>query len=150
MLHLNQEWREGLVFKEDSQRNHRAKYVTGNVNIDDLRAASDNLLELPPEYFTNRLLHLILFTEKNDLTITPEMEQTLRKALLQGLHEAFKNSAANTKSTPPSAAVFGRRTTPRGCSTISNVPATASRSGRDTWYGTAPTGCLNSTASIPP
>ncbi len=89
MLQLNQHWREGLVFKEDSQRNHRAKYVTGNVNIDDLRAASDNLLELPPEYFTNRLLRLILFTEENGLVITPEMERALGNALLQGLHEAF-------------------------------------------------------------
>ena len=89
MLKLNEQWREGLVFKEDSERNHRAKYVTGNVNIDDLRAASDNLLELPPEYFTNRLLRLILFAEENRLEITQELKQLLGAALLEGLHEAF-------------------------------------------------------------
>ncbi len=88
MLRLNEQWREGLVFKEDSGRNHRAKYVTGNVNIDDLRAAADNLLELPAEYFTNRLLRLILFAEENGLPVTPEMERMLGEALLQGLHGA--------------------------------------------------------------
>ncbi len=97
MLDLNQQWREGLVFKEDSERNHRAKYVTGNVNIDDLRAASDNLLELPPEYFTNRLLRLILFAEENRLAITPEMKQLLGASLLEGLHEAFAKFSRENK-----------------------------------------------------
>lgn len=89
MKRLNEQWREGLVFKEDSERNHRAKYVTGNVNIDDLRAASDNLLELPAEYFTNRLLRLILFMEENGLEVSQEAESALGNALLQGLHQAF-------------------------------------------------------------
>ncbi len=88
MLDLHRQWREGLVFKEDSPRDHRAKYVTGNSNIDDLRAAADNLLELPPEYFTNRLLRLILFIEENGLGISSDMERLLGGALLEGLHQA--------------------------------------------------------------
>ena len=88
MLELHRDWREGLVFKEDSPRDHRAKYVTGNSNIDDLRAAADNLLELPPEYFTNRLLRLILFIEENGLGLTVDLERLLGGVLLGGLHQA--------------------------------------------------------------
>ncbi len=88
MLRLDREGREGLVFKEDSPRDHRAKYVTGNINIDDLRAAADNLLDLPAEYFTNRLLRLSLFVEEHGLPIDADLERRLGAALLEGLHQA--------------------------------------------------------------
>ncbi|BCX89695.1 putative ATP-dependent DNA ligase [Methylomarinovum tepidoasis] len=88
MLRLHEEWREGLVFKEDSPRDHRAKYVTGNINIDDLRAAADNLLDLPAEYVTNRLLRLSLFVEEHGLPVDAELERALGAALLEGLHQA--------------------------------------------------------------
>lgn len=89
ILKLHQEWREGLVFKEDSPRDHRAKYVTGNSNIDDIRATSDNLLDLPPEYFINRLLRLGLFVEEHHLAPTSELRQALGGAFLDGLRAAI-------------------------------------------------------------
>lgn len=90
ILKLHHQWREGIVFKEDSIRDHRAKYVTGNSNIDDIRATADNLMELPPEYFTNRLLRLALFLEENGLERPPEMKQALGAAFLDGLHDAVQ------------------------------------------------------------
>lgn len=89
ILRLHEEWREGLVFKEDSPRDHRAKYVTGNSNIDDIQSTSDNLLDLPPHYFTNRLLRLSLFLEEHDLPPTPELKQALGGAFLDGLGAAM-------------------------------------------------------------
>lgn len=89
ILRLHREWREGLVFKEDSPRDHRAKYVTGNSNIDDIRATSDNLLDLPPEYFINRLLRLGLFVEEHGLDPTCELKQALGGAFLDGLRAAM-------------------------------------------------------------
>lgn len=94
ILKLHEEWREGLVFKEDSPRDHRAKYVTGNSNIDDIRATSDNLLDLPPEYFINRLLRLGLFVEEHALSPTPELRQALGGAFLDGLRAAMASYRA--------------------------------------------------------
>ncbi len=91
ILELHQKWHEGIVFKEDSERDHRAKYVTGNSNIDDIRAAADNLMELPAEYFTNRLLRLALFLEENGLTASATMKQDLGGAFLDGLHRAVEH-----------------------------------------------------------
>ncbi len=94
ILKLHQEWREGLVFKEDSPRDHRAKYVTGASCIDDIRATSDNLLDLPPEYFINRLLRLGLFVEEHNLDPTPELRQALGGAFLDGLRAAMASYRA--------------------------------------------------------
>ncbi len=91
IIELHHQWHEGIVFKEDSERDHRAKYVTGNSNIDDIRAAADNMMELPPEYFTNRLLRLALFLEENGLTASPVMKQELGAAFLEGLHRAVEH-----------------------------------------------------------
>ncbi|MCX8049580.1 MAG: RNA ligase [Methylohalobius sp.] len=91
ILKLHRERREGLVFKEDSDRDHRAKYVTGSSCIDDLRVTSDNLLDLPPEYFINRLLRLSLFVEEHALPATAELKQALGGAFLDGLSAAMES-----------------------------------------------------------
>ncbi len=94
ILKLHQEQREGLVFKEDSPRDHRAKYVTGASCIDDIQASSDNLLDLPPEYFINRLLRLALFVEEHALPSSPELKQALGSAFLDGLRTAMQGYRA--------------------------------------------------------
>jgi putative ATP-dependent DNA ligase len=94
ILKLHQEQREGLVFKEDSPRDHRAKYVTGASCIDDIQASSDNLLDLPPEYFINRLLRLALFVEEHALPSSPALKQALGSAFLDGLHTAMQGYRA--------------------------------------------------------
>ncbi len=89
ILKLHEEWREGLVFKEDSSRDHRAKYVTGTSCLDDLRASSDTLLDLPPEYFINRLLRLGLFVEEHALPVTDTLKHQLGAAFLDSLLAAL-------------------------------------------------------------
>lgn len=86
ILQLHQEGREGLIFKEDSPRDHRAKYVTGSISIDDIAGTSEVFADIPPEYFTNRILRLALFLEEHGLGIDSDVRQALGTALLEGFH----------------------------------------------------------------
>ena len=55
LLRLTGEGREGVVMKEDSARDHRAKLVTSYSCIDDIRGTVDHLRDLPAEYFAGRV-----------------------------------------------------------------------------------------------
>ncbi len=85
LVRANDEGREGVVFKEDSQRDRRAKYVTSNSNITDIQVTALNILELPAEYFTNRILRLVLFLEEQGLERSRELDERLGAAFLEGL-----------------------------------------------------------------
>ncbi len=87
---VNDELREGVVFKEDSLRNHRAKYVTSNSSISDIQVNAYNLMELPPEYFTSRILRLVLFLEEQGLGRPEDINERVGAAFLDGLLEAIK------------------------------------------------------------
>ena len=87
---VNDEYREGVVFKEESSRNHRAKYVTYNSSISDIRVNAYNLMELPPEYFTSRILRLVLFLEEQGLGRPEGINECVGAAFLDGLLEAIK------------------------------------------------------------
>ncbi len=87
---LNAEGREGLVFKEDSETNHRAKYVTSNSSIADIRSTTSNFLDLPAEYFTNRILRLVIFLREQGLGHSAELDQRLGAAFLDGLLEGMQ------------------------------------------------------------
>jgi len=88
LLAINADGREGVVLKEDSPRQKRAKYVTSNTSISDIRLTALNLLDLPPEYFTNRILRLVLFMDEEQLRPEPELHRRLGSAFLDGLFEA--------------------------------------------------------------
>ena len=80
---------EGLVFKEDSPRDKRAKYVTAGAALDDIGVNAGNLMELPPEYFTGRVLRLALFLA--DRGEAPESRASaLGHAFLDGLSEMIR------------------------------------------------------------
>jgi len=87
---LNDEGREGVVFKEDSERNKRVKYVTLYSSLKDIEITSINLLGLPPDYFTNRLLRLALFMEEEDISADQELFLSVGKAFLEGLLKAIE------------------------------------------------------------
>ncbi|QSR83964.1 RNA ligase [Methylacidimicrobium sp. B4] len=78
---LDEEGREGVVLKEDSPRGFRAKYVTGSAEITDIASMAQRYLDVPPEYFTERVLRLALFLE--------EMAATDREGWSRRLGEAF-------------------------------------------------------------
>jgi putative ATP-dependent DNA ligase len=87
---LDAQWREGLVFKEDGTGERRAKYATGNSNIADIRSTAYNLMELPPDYYTNRILRLALYREEVGPGESGAPEQALGAAFLQGLGTALR------------------------------------------------------------
>lgn len=90
MLRLNEERREGLVFKEDSPRQRRCKYVTGSSCITDIQATAWNMLQLPPEYFTGRILRLALFVQEQGLERGDELYRSVGQAFLDGLLDAIE------------------------------------------------------------
>jgi len=90
VLRLNSEYREGVVFKEDSPRDYRAKYTTSNIDIVDIEAGAFTMFDLPPEYFKNRMTRLVLFMDEQGIANTQELQQRLGAAYLDGLFEAVQ------------------------------------------------------------
>ncbi len=88
MKKLDEEKREGVVLKEDSERDKRVKYITSYANLNDIRITSLNMLGLPADYYTNRLLRLALFMEEEKIERSEEIYKELGKAFLDGLFEA--------------------------------------------------------------
>ncbi|ROR34599.1 RNA ligase [Inmirania thermothiophila] len=88
LLHrLDAERREGVVFKEDGPQGRRAKYTTARVTVDDLRVTGAELLDLPPWYFTGRLLRLALFVDEEGLP-RERLAAEMGTALLEGMLDA--------------------------------------------------------------
>ncbi|WP_448584660.1 RNA ligase [Thermocrinis sp.] len=94
---LNDEGKEGVVFKEDSERNKRVKYVTLYSSLRDIEITSINLLGLPSDYFTNRLLRLALFMEEEGIGANQELFLSVGKAFLEGLLKAIDLSKRERK-----------------------------------------------------
>lgn len=87
---FNEEGREGVVFKEDSPRNKRAKYITSYANLMDINVNAKNMLQLPPEYYTNRILRLVLFMYEEGIERTQHLYEELGRAFIDGLFSALE------------------------------------------------------------
>ncbi|WP_038051473.1 RNA ligase [Thioalkalivibrio sp. ALJ1] len=88
---LDAEGAEGLVLKT-ADGIHRAKYVTGESCINDIRVCAEQLLDLPPEYFTNRLTRLAIYLAEHPPEDRASLEWELGVALLAGLDGAIGKS----------------------------------------------------------
>ncbi|MCG6969267.1 MAG: RNA ligase [Gammaproteobacteria bacterium] len=97
LLQLNEDYREGVIFKEDSRRDHRAKYTTANINIADIQSGANTMFDLPPEYFINRLARLALFMDDHDIANTQALQQQLGNAYMEGLLFAVRQLHAHHK-----------------------------------------------------
>ncbi len=93
ILQLDNEGAEGLVLKGE-QDPIRAKYVTGGSNITDIGVCSEQLLDLPPAYFINRLTRLALFITEHGQHGDADRERRLGRAFLAGLDRAVAGSLA--------------------------------------------------------
>ncbi|AGA34530.1 ATP dependent DNA ligase [Thioalkalivibrio nitratireducens DSM 14787] len=91
IFQLDAEGAEGLVLKGE-WGGKRAKYVTGRSNVTDIRVCSEQLLDLPPEYFINRLTRLAIFVTEHGQQGDPELERSLGHAFLSGLDRAVERS----------------------------------------------------------
>ncbi|HYE34773.1 RNA ligase [Methylocaldum sp.] len=87
---LDEEEREGAVFKEDSPRQRRTKHVTASANLSDIRTSVYSLLDLSPEYFTSRILRLALFADEQELERSDDLNRRAGAAFLDGLREAIR------------------------------------------------------------
>lgn len=87
---LDSEGHEGIVFKEDSARARRAKYVTAASAISDIQSTAPGLMEVPPEYFLGRILRLVLFLREEGLTRDAELDRRLGAAFLDGPYAAVE------------------------------------------------------------
>lgn len=94
---LNGQMREGVVFKEDAPGGRRAKYVTSNSSISDIRTTAYSILELPPEYFISRILRLVLFLDEQGLGRSNVLDERLGAAFMDGLAEALRQFHAERK-----------------------------------------------------
>lgn len=88
MLILDEEGKEGLVFKPEDD-GQRAKYVTARSNSYDFSVTGEALMDLPPEYFTNRLMRMSLFLEEHGLEQDPDRLNELGHAMMQGLFRSI-------------------------------------------------------------
>ncbi|WP_110619809.1 RNA ligase [Thioalkalivibrio sp. ALE21] len=91
ILELDARGVEGLVLKAEDNGT-RAKYVTGRSCINDIRVCSGQLLDLPAEYFTHRLMRLAVFLTEHGHTGDPEIERALGRAFLEGMDDAVASS----------------------------------------------------------
>lgn len=106
---LNEEGREGLVFKEDTREQQRAKYVTSNANLSDIRGTVLEILDLPSEYFTNRIVRLVTFLHEQGLAADPGLERKLGSAFLDRLREAIGQFESDGKVYRPYRCRFYRK-----------------------------------------
>jgi putative ATP-dependent DNA ligase len=77
-----------VVFKDEEGR--RAKYITSYANLNDIRVTAKNMLQLPAEYYTNRLLRIVLFMEEEGIERTDHLYRELGRAFIEGLFEAIE------------------------------------------------------------
>lgn len=87
---LDGEGREGVVLKEDSLRNRRVKYVTRFSGIYDVWIRASDLVELPGDFFTGRVLRLALFMDETGLPRDEGLSRELGNAFLERLFESVE------------------------------------------------------------
>lgn len=121
---LDAEGSEGLVFKGEGAGG-RTKYVTGRSNVADIALCSEQLLDLPPEYFTNRLLRLALYVDEHGEAGDEALERELGHAFLAGLQRAVARSREHGRVGHPFRCRFRERRNAEHF--IAHLDATAGR-----------------------
>ncbi|BAT70859.1 ATP-dependent DNA ligase [Thermosulfidibacter takaii ABI70S6] len=89
LVRLNEEGCEGVVIKGASGR--RMKYVLPNINVQDIEVSSFQMLELPPEFFTQRIVRLVLASKELGIPLSDEIYRVLGRGFCEGLSEAVES-----------------------------------------------------------
>lgn len=82
---LDAEGREGAVFKADEPGGHRTKFVSACSGIYDIAVRAEDMVELPGDFFTGRILRLALYLDETGRAPADRLERELGRALLAGL-----------------------------------------------------------------
>ncbi len=85
---LDAEGREGLVFKQAGAPGRRVKYATAASSIHQIGIKSPELLELPADFFVERILRLALFEDEHGRPLRRHAA-ALGEAMLGGLEQAL-------------------------------------------------------------
>jgi putative ATP-dependent DNA ligase len=87
---LDEDGREGVVIKEDAVNGRRTKYVTAWSGIYDIAVRAADTVELPGDFFTGRILRLVLYLDEAGRRVDEELERRLGRAFLSGLEESVR------------------------------------------------------------
>jgi len=78
------------VIKEDAQDGRRTKYVTAWSGVYDIAVRAADTVELPGDFFTGRILRMVLYLDEAGREIDAELERDLGRAFLAGLAESVQ------------------------------------------------------------
>jgi putative ATP-dependent DNA ligase len=90
LRHLDGDGLEGIVLKEDPPRGRRGKCVTGASDIEDILLTGRELVDLPAQFFTRRVLRLALFMDEQGLENSFATQRELGAAFLEDLLQALE------------------------------------------------------------
>ncbi|TFE66098.1 RNA ligase [Methylacidiphilum sp. Yel] len=97
LLSLHNEYREGVIFKEEPF-GRRTKYVTANSDLNDIAVFSQKILDVSPNYFIDRIIRYVLFLTELGLIEENNWEEKLGKAFVCGIKEVLKKVQADGRS----------------------------------------------------
>ncbi|MDR4503378.1 MAG: RNA ligase [Candidatus Scalindua sp.] len=89
---LNDRGCEGVVLKPVSPDEKMVKYVTAGSCYRDMRVTSGLMLEIPAEFFTQRLFRVIFYLLDNELPLDKTIMQKTGESLLLPLFESAKKA----------------------------------------------------------
>lgn len=82
---LDADRREGIVLKEDAPHGRHTKYVTAWSGVYDIAVRAEDTVELPGDFFTGRILRMVLYLDEAGRRVDSELERDLGRAFLDGL-----------------------------------------------------------------
>lgn len=86
---------EGVVIK--SYTSKRVKYVLPHINIRDVEFSSNLILELPPEFFTQRIVRIVLSSFELGIPLSDEDYSALGRAFCEPLKDMLNHYLNNRK-----------------------------------------------------
>ncbi len=108
ILELNEQGREGLIFRQETPRPRRVKYVTARVNLEDIQRSATRMPDMPPGYFAGRILRIALFLQEHGLDPQP-YEDALGQALLGALDDTLSRLQRERRASQPFTCRFRER-----------------------------------------
>ena len=99
ILGLNQKEIEGVVFKSSTKPRKAYKYSTPLINIKDIEADAELLLDLPGQFFTQRILRFILSVTELNIPVGEEIKLRIGRAFIDEFKKCVKKFYVKGKVT---------------------------------------------------
>ncbi len=92
---LNETGLEGFVFKPTNLREKTLKYVTVGSCLRDLRVTTHLMAELPPEFFTHRIIRALFYLQEHGFHSQPDFVERLGKVIAQPLRQTIEKISSD-------------------------------------------------------